>query len=503
MEILYMTKGFNCNSSSTHGFAFVPDISKYKDKYEKYMFGWDPFILATPKSKTFYMIVTLLENLKDKYPDDMIQYIVKEWLGIKLTHQNMEVLEAHKSFNSNDENSNKPYAWLDHQSLYFMPYMHRYTSNGMRLHNKEFIRDFYKFIMKDDLVIFGNNDNDGPMDPVPNRLSLPIPQDHYFTMRYRGDGEWADENIICRKDKKHNYWTLFSMNTGFKMRFRIDPDKKLKVKKSYAPELVDIKITEKCNNNCPWCYQDSKHQGEHADDYYLYKLAHKLGELECFEVALGGGEPTIHPQFPKILKDFRNCGIVPNFTTRRLDWLNDSGWAHNVLDLTGRIAFSVSDNADADRIKFLNEKLNNLGIEHTKFLIQIALGTCTEGVLHNLLTSCKHNKFDVSLLGYKRFGRGKQFQPISYDSERVYNMANMFVKECFVNISIDTALAKEWNGFIKRDKSEWSKIGIQLEEGKFSCYVDAVNKKMGACSYTDKLDDLTEVEGLLNFYSKY
>jgi hypothetical protein len=38
-------------------------------------------------------------------------------------------------------------------------------------------------------------------------------------------------------------------------------------------------------------------------------------EKRPFQVAIGGGEPTGHPEFVEILKTFNKLGIVPNYTT--------------------------------------------------------------------------------------------------------------------------------------------------------------------------------------------
>jgi organic radical activating enzyme len=42
-----------------------------------------------------------------------------------------------------------------------------------------------------------------------------------------------------------------------------------------------------------------------------------------FQVALGGGEPTSHPEFVEVLKAFHELGIEPNYTTNGM-------WATNI-----------------------------------------------------------------------------------------------------------------------------------------------------------------------------
>jgi organic radical activating enzyme len=40
-----------------------------------------------------------------------------------------------------------------------------------------------------------------------------------------------------------------------------------------------------------------------------------------FQVAIGGGEPTSHPDFVKVLEVFKDLGIEPNYTTNGM-WLD-------------------------------------------------------------------------------------------------------------------------------------------------------------------------------------
>lgn len=84
------------------------------------------------------------------------------------------------------------------------------------------------------------------------------------------------------------------------------------------PEFYDIKITGKCKGECPWCYMDSKTCDEHYSDI-VAKVIRYFGNMtenqHPFQVAIGGGEPTQHPQFCALLQAFDNLGIIPNYTT--------------------------------------------------------------------------------------------------------------------------------------------------------------------------------------------
>src|SRR5205807_2926455 len=45
------------------------------------------------------------------------------------------------------------------------------------------------------------------------------------------------------------------------------------------------------------------------------RLVRRLAEWGVLEVALGGGEPAVLPDFPELLASIRTSGMVPNVTT--------------------------------------------------------------------------------------------------------------------------------------------------------------------------------------------
>lgn len=83
---------------------------------------------------------------------------------------------------------------------------------------------------------------------------------------------------------------------------------------SPSPELVDISITDKCSMGCKYCYQDSKPRSKHAPKELVETMIKGFDHVP-YQIAIGGGEPTQHPDFPYILRKARELGTVPNYTT--------------------------------------------------------------------------------------------------------------------------------------------------------------------------------------------
>lgn len=62
------------------------------------------------------------------------------------------------------------------------------------------------------------------------------------------------------------------------------------------------------------CYQDSRPRRRHAPKELVEQVI-KGFDVPPYQIAIGGGEPTEHPDFPEILRKARELGTVPNYTT--------------------------------------------------------------------------------------------------------------------------------------------------------------------------------------------
>ena len=404
---------------------------------EPIKFGWNFFTASSKETKARYTALHLRYMLERELPPNIVDMIIKSWTGVEnLTEDD----------------------YIDHQSMMVLPY-----AFGTKIPDEEFFKEFHQYIMNDKLVILGGNDNDEyshPLSDSGNSANLPLERDGY-------------RSIVCRKDSEYDYWTLFNAEDGTKVRMSFDG--KAKVTKASAPELVDIKINDYCPFACKFCYQDSTKDKGHSVISY-YSLAKVFKELKVFEVALGGGEPTMHPEFVRILQYFRNDGIVPNFTTKNLKWLRDPNEFNPILESAGCFAFSADNSAQIDELGTL---LDYNKIKHERATIQIVMGTLNSWEFDNILKACYENRFKLTLLGFKEVGRGVGFKPQKYDWW--LDSIKKKQKTGTPSICIDTALALQY-------EKEILAAGIpsymfHTLEGKFSMYYDSMRGLVGPSSY--------------------
>jgi len=107
--------------------------------------------------------------------------------------------------------------------------------------------------------------------------------------------------------------------------------------RSPVAESADIKLTDKCPVGCSGCYMDSLPKSKHAPKELIEKVISGFDEPP-YQAALGGGEPTIHPDFIWILNKCRELGTVPNYTTAGINLTDDILAA--TKELCGGVAIS-------------------------------------------------------------------------------------------------------------------------------------------------------------------
>jgi molybdenum cofactor biosynthesis enzyme MoaA len=478
--------GLATNSSSSHSLIFLSKTQHVND-YDIYGgdFGWDFFTAASHDAKMDYISLMLYQGLYGyDLDEDQTKALVREWVG-----------------------NETPDGHIDHQSLISIP-----AEYGGKKPNRLFFEELKNMILSENVVIGGGNDNTDKSHPLieAGNKALSI-----------GGTVMSFNRYIARKDEKQEYWTLFNPENGAKARVSFHKPsslsrhisssnddryvgEKLVVTRSATPELVDYKITDFCSADCAYCYMGSTVNGKHGVFEDISKTLKALADMKVFEVAFGGGEPVHHPDFVKILKRARSLGIVPNFTTRNIAWLNKP-IAAKIMKEAGAFAVSVDNHK---QIIKLAKALDKAEIEHSRVNLHVVLGTVTREEFSRILVIAARRSLRVTLLGYKDVGRGPEFPKMDYSwwlkdiialrkleenakkfTVRVLKKFHWRDKQYYVpTISIDTVVAHDYEKeLVNSGIPSWL---FHTVDGAFSAYVDGVNNRMGPASY-DNFDKLT------------
>lgn len=144
-----------------------------------------------------------------------------------------------------------------------------------------------------------------------------------------------------REEPSANYKCIY-LDSGKTIRIAIDPSKPITELK--YPEFYDIKLTNHCNGQCPYCYQYSSVDEEHYDNIAdkLRKFFSSIPKEHLpYQIAYGGGEPTSHPEFIDVLKLTKEeFDITPNYTTNGT-WISKQN-ASEIVEVTKRYCGGVA-----------------------------------------------------------------------------------------------------------------------------------------------------------------
>jgi Radical SAM superfamily len=446
MKIHNVRAGFATNSSSSHSIIMIPRGSRVKDwdVPSDMEYGWDNFWLASNKSKSDYFATQLVRAMElCKINVDVAVELVNDWMGGK-----SYVPDQFAGYG------------VDHQSQWYLGEFENWDT--------DFVQCLYAFLMRSDVVILGGNDNsDGCPEPkgaYSNTATHNLFNQMHNDVRRDGDN-----------------WCVFHRGTGTKFRFSADENAPPYVK-STLPELVDLKLTSFCRYGCEFCYQASTTQGQHATMDNIRAVVDACAGMKVFELAIGGGEPTHHPQFGEILEYIgTQTRIVPNFTTFGVDWLNNHELVEMVVRHVGAVGVSVHTAKHLDKVNRIQDAL---GIS-CKVTAQHVVGSVDLEETALLLEESWSQGIDVLLLGYKNVGFGARHQPHNMDTmDTLLRLRQNKTPHWNANISmlgVDTAFVQQFAPVL-----EELKIPLELmasEEGKFSMYVDAVEMQQGPSSY--------------------
>lgn len=474
MKIHNFRIGFATNSSSSHSVVMIPPsvVGKVRGIDESdNEYGWDFFRLVSEEAKLRYLAAQLLTNFieDEAVRNTIVERIDREVPGYRRMIETRYDLVGEEHSYENDGKihtyRSRVYPSVDHQSVI-----------SLAEYNEEVIDGLIEFFKSPRVVVLGGNDNSPGNDHIKPTGAEDI---EAFEVAMT-DGE---SKVRVRREGE--YFTFFNSGNGTKARFSFDgaaPD----YVKSQAPELVDLKITNYCGKGCNFCYQSSTTEGTHAPFAEVEKALHLLAEMGVFEVAIGGGEPTDHPDFVKIIKLASSLNIRPNFTTLSDRWLEDRAVVSAVMQHVGGIGVSCSDRKGLRLVEAV-KKVTNVCWPGPTVMAQHVLGSVPLHVTAEFLEEAFDNRHHVLLLGFKEVGFGAEYT--RHDDAATSVFMKLAIDQAkdhrrWPQLSVDTALVDQYP-----DLTEALGVPDALvtsPEGKFSCYIDAVEGLMGPSSYVEK-----------------
>lgn len=273
--------------------------------------------------------------------------------------------------------------------------------------------------------------------------------------------------------KNGNYYVSI-YDDGTKV--RMQPDDNADFIPAFA-ENCDVKITDKCDGGCPFCYEGCTVQGKHGDllGLPLWDTLHPYTEL-----AINGNDLS-HPQLKEFLRLMKDKQIIVNITVNQKHFkqhyamlceLNDEGLIHG-------IGISL--------------------VDPDPYFIDMVAPAFPNAVIHTIngITTPEQyqamydKELKVLVLGYKMRGRGDEYLKthlpyittnMMWLKSNIKDMVNHFKVVSFDNLALEQ-LNIQGSGILTPD--QWNEFYMG-DDGGYTFYIDLVKKEFAKNSVSDK-----------------
>ncbi len=256
---------------------------------------------------------------------------------------------------------------------------------------------------------------------------------------------------------KNGNYTVAIFNDGTKIRQTMDDE----FIPSFA-ENCDIKITDKCSQNCPFCYEGCTKTGKHGKlfEYRFIETLHPYTEL-----ALNGNDLD-HPDLIKFLEFLKKKKVFTNITVNQTQFINN-------FDLIKKL----SNDKLIYGVGVSLQKANNELITKMSEIPNTVLHTINGILTENDINELANHDLKILILGYKELQRGINYKSnhidnINTNKQYLYdNLQDILTK--FKVVSFDNLAIEQLNAKRVVSKEDWEEFYMG-DDGNFTFYIDMV-----------------------------
>lgn len=253
------------------------------------------------------------------------------------------------------------------------------------------------------------------------------------------------------------------------------------------PENMDVKITNKCSQNCPFCYEGCYSEGKHAilfnEDgtpaYEWMNHVHKGTELAI------NGNDLDHPQLIDFLKFFKTKGVFVNIT------VNQKQFEDNYSKL-----FTWTNIGLIQGLGISLKKYTADFYECCKWFPNLVVHTIVGVTPISEFKKLEYKNYKVLMLGFKRKGRGiaydEYLDPLgNIDSYKKYLQEANKDKHKFNVLSFDNLALEQLDvkNTLNISDDEYSEL-YQGDDGTHTFYMDLVNGTYSKSSIVKEMHDI-------------
>ena len=252
-------------------------------------------------------------------------------------------------------------------------------------------------------------------------------------------------------------------------------------------ENCDVKITDKCDGGCPFCYEGCTPNGRHGN-ILNQKFLDTLNPYT--EMAINGNDLT-HPDLIPFLEKLHEKKVIANMTVNQIHFERCQDMIRDLVDRRLIFGLGIS-------LKNTTEEFIELVKQYPNAVIHTINGILSPSDVEML---SNHN-LKMLILGYKQLRRGVDW----YDTDH----ENIIVKQMWLRENLESILSKfnvvSFDNLaitqldVKRLMSdeEWEEFYMG-DDGNYTFYIDLVDEQFGKNSLAterfpvmDSIDDMFE-----------
>ena len=235
-------------------------------------------------------------------------------------------------------------------------------------------------------------------------------------------------------------------------------------------ENCDVKITDKCDGGCPFCYEGCTPNGRHGDilNYKFLDTLHPYTEL-----AINGNDLS-HPDLVPFMHKMREKKIILNMTVNQIHFERHFDTIKEWIDKGLIYGLGVSLKEPTD--EFI-EKIT----QFPNAVIHVINGVVS---VHDLARLAGNN-LKVLILGYKNLRRGESYyeqndeivNALQEDLDK-YLFPEIINNGWFKVVSFDNLAIKQLHVQKNLPEEQWEEFYMG-DDGNYTFYIDMVDGTFG------------------------
>lgn len=253
-------------------------------------------------------------------------------------------------------------------------------------------------------------------------------------------------------------------------------------------ENCDVKITDKCDGGCPFCYEGCTPNGRHGDilNYKFLDTLHSYTEL-----AINGNDLS-HPDLVPFMYKMRDKKIILNMTVNQIHFEKHFNVIKEWIDEGLIYGLGVS-------LKEPTDKFINMITQLSNAVIHVIDGVVS---VHDLSRLAGYN-LKVLILGYKNLRRGESYyeqndeivNALQEDLDK-YLFPEIIDKSWFKVVSFDNLAIKQLHVQEHLPKEQWEEFYMG-DDGNYTFYIDMVDGTFGKNSLaTERYPIMDSIDGM-------